>query len=40
MRGRVAQLRRWPDGLQAAVEAKEGIDTTEGEVLGTITVQA
>ena len=24
-RGRVAQLRRWPDGLQAAVEAKEGL---------------
>jgi preprotein translocase subunit SecA len=40
-RGRVAQRRRWPDGLQAAVEAKEGLDTTaEGEVLGTITVQA
>ena len=41
MRGRVAQRRRWPDGLQAAVEAKEGLDATaEGEVLGTITVQA
>ncbi|TDH57143.1 accessory Sec system translocase SecA2 [Mycobacterium eburneum] len=40
-RGRIAQLQRWPDGLQAAVEAKEGIDTTEtGEVLDTITVQA
>ncbi|KAA8968173.1 MAG: accessory Sec system translocase SecA2 [Mycobacterium sp.] len=40
-RGRVAQLQRWPDGLQAAVEAKEGIATTEtGEVLDTITVQA
>ncbi len=26
MRGRVAQRRRWPDGLQAAVEAKEGLD--------------
>src|SRR5690606_17126559 len=40
-RGRVAQRRRWPDGLQAAVEAKEGLDATaEGEVLGTITVQA
>ena len=34
MRGRVAQRRRWPDGLQAAVEAKEGLNTTdEGEVL-------
>ncbi|MEH1016031.1 accessory Sec system translocase SecA2 [Micromonospora sp. CPCC 206060] len=41
MRGRVAQRRRWPDGLQAAVEAKEGLDATaEGEVLGTISVQA
>jgi preprotein translocase subunit SecA len=41
MRGRVAQRRRWPDGLQAAVEAKEGITATaEGEVLNTITVQA
>jgi preprotein translocase subunit SecA len=40
-RGRVAQRRRWPDGLQAAVEAKEGLNATaEGEVLGTITVQA
>jgi preprotein translocase subunit SecA len=40
-RGRIAQLQRWPDGLQAAVEAKEGIATTEtGEVLDTITVQA
>ncbi|NHW87792.1 accessory Sec system translocase SecA2, partial [Escherichia coli] len=41
MRGRVAQRRRWPDGLQAAVEAKEGLDASaEGEVLGTIAVQA
>ncbi len=40
MRGRVAQRRRWPDGLHAAVEAKEGIDASaEGEVLGTITIQ-
>jgi preprotein translocase subunit SecA len=40
-RGRIASLQRWPDGLQAAVEAKEGIDITEtGEVLDTITVQA
>jgi preprotein translocase subunit SecA len=40
-RGRIAQLQRWPDGLQAAVEAKEGIETTDtGEVLDTITVQA
>jgi preprotein translocase subunit SecA len=41
MRGRVAQRRRWPDGLQAAVEAKEGLSATaEGEVLNTCTVQA
>ncbi len=40
-RGRIAALQRWPDGLQAAVEAKEGIEATEtGEVLDTITVQA
>jgi preprotein translocase subunit SecA len=40
-RGRVAQRRRWPDGLQAAVEAKEGLAATaEGEILGTITVQS
>jgi preprotein translocase subunit SecA len=40
-RGRVAQRRRWPDGLQAAVEAKEGLPpSAEGEVLGTITVHA
>lgn len=40
-RGRIAALQRWPDGLQAAVEAKEGIETTDtGEVLDTITVQA
>jgi preprotein translocase subunit SecA len=41
MRGRVAQRRRWPDGLHAAVEAKEGLDpSAEGEVLATITIQA
>jgi len=40
MRGRVAKRRRWPGGLQAAVEAKEGLETTEeGEILATITVQ-
>lgn len=40
-RGRVARRRRWPDGLQAAVEAKEGlVATDEGEILATITVQA
>jgi preprotein translocase subunit SecA len=39
-RGRVALLQRWPDGLQAAVEAKERLAPTEsGEVLDSITVQ-
>ncbi|MBV7295514.1 accessory Sec system translocase SecA2 [Corynebacterium sp. TAE3-ERU12] len=39
-RGRVADLQRWPDGLQAAVEAKEGLAVTEGgRVLDTLTIQ-
>lgn len=40
-RGRVADLQRWPDGLQAAVEAKEGLRRTDtGRILDSITVQA
>ena len=40
-RGRVARLQRWPDGLQAAVEAKEGLSgSRSGEILDSITVQA
>ncbi|HET6741285.1 MAG TPA: accessory Sec system translocase SecA2, partial [Kribbella sp.] len=40
-RGRVAKLQRWPDGLQAAVEAKEAVPVSDsGEVLDSITVQA
>ncbi|NDZ95606.1 accessory Sec system translocase SecA2 [Streptomyces sp. SID6673] len=40
-RGRVAQLQRWPDGVQAAVEIKEGLSQTDsGEVIDTMTVQA
>jgi preprotein translocase subunit SecA len=40
-RGRVALLQRWPDGLQAAVEAKEGVATSDsGEILDTITVES
>jgi preprotein translocase subunit SecA len=40
-RGRVAQLQRWPDGLQAAVEAKEAITASEtGEILDSITVES
>jgi preprotein translocase subunit SecA len=39
-RGRVALLQRWPDGLQAAVEAKEALPPSEkGEILDSITIQ-
>ncbi|WP_269938373.1 accessory Sec system translocase SecA2 [Arthrobacter sp. HY1533] len=39
-RGRVASLQRWPDGLQAAVETKEGLHRTEqGEVLDQLLVR-
>lgn len=39
-RGRIAELQRWPDGLHAAVEAKEGLTVTPpGVILDTITVQ-
>lgn len=38
--GRVAQNRRWPDGLQAAVEAKEGVALQpQGIIRGSITLQ-
>lgn len=38
-RGRVARLQRWPDGLHAAVEAKEGLAVSSpGLVLDSITV--
>jgi preprotein translocase subunit SecA len=40
-KGRVARLQRWPDGLHAAVEAKEGLIASDsGEILDSITVQA
>ena len=40
-RGRVADLQRWPDGLQAAVEAKEGLHVTDGgRILDQVTIQA
>ncbi len=40
-RGRVARRQRWPDGLHAAVEAKEGLAASEsGEILDSITVQS
>ncbi|WP_438432742.1 accessory Sec system translocase SecA2 [Gorillibacterium sp. sgz500922] len=38
--GRLAENRRWPDGLQAAVEAKEGLaPQSRGQMLGTIPLQ-
>jgi preprotein translocase subunit SecA len=38
--GRVADNRRWPHGIQPAVEAKEGLKVqVEGRVLGSIPVQ-
>ncbi len=40
-RGRVAMLQRWPDGLHAAVEAKEGLAASRsGEILDSITVKS
>jgi len=38
--GRVAENRRWPHGIQAAVEAKEGVEVQpEGRILGSIPIQ-
>ena len=38
--GRVADKRHWPDGLHAAVEAKEGLRlSSEGRILGQVTLQ-
>ena len=38
--GRVMDKRHWPDGLQAAVEAKENLSRkSEGRILGSITLQ-
>jgi preprotein translocase subunit SecA len=38
--GRVVTDRHWPDGLQAALEAKEGIERQpDGRILGSITLQ-
>jgi preprotein translocase subunit SecA len=40
-RGRVARRQRWPDGLHAAVEAKEGVTVSDGgEILDSITIQS
>jgi preprotein translocase subunit SecA len=39
-KGRIAQDRRWPAGLQSALEAKERVALkTQGRILGSITVQ-
>lgn len=39
-RGRVSHLQRWPDGLHAAVEAKERVAVSApGTILDTVTVQ-
>jgi len=38
--GRIADKRRWPDGLQAAIEAKENIAVqSKGNILNSITLQ-
>jgi preprotein translocase subunit SecA len=38
--GRVVPDRHWPDGLQAAIEAKEGIERRpDGRILGSMTLQ-
>jgi preprotein translocase subunit SecA len=38
--GRVVTDRHWPDGLQAALEAKEGLERqSDGRILGSITLQ-
>ncbi|MBS1877634.1 MAG: accessory Sec system translocase SecA2 [Acidobacteria bacterium] len=40
-KGRVAQDRRWPAGLQTALEAKEGLPLRkQGRILGSITLQS
>ena len=38
--GRIAEKRRWPDGMQSALESKEGLPVKrEGQTLGSITLQ-
>jgi preprotein translocase subunit SecA len=38
--GRVVEDRHWPDGLQAALEAKEGLERrSDGRILGSMTLQ-
>lgn len=39
-RGRISHMHRWPDGLHAAIEAKEGLPVTApGIVLDSLTIQ-
>jgi preprotein translocase subunit SecA len=39
-KGRIAENRRWPAGLQSAIEAKERVRLrTQGKILGSITIQ-
>jgi len=39
--GRVAENRRWPDGIQAALEAKEGLShKSKGRIMNQITLQS
>ena len=39
-KGRIAENRRWPAGLQSAIEAKERVPLkTQGRILGSVTVQ-
>lgn len=38
--GRIAEKRRWPDGMQSALQSKEGLPVKmEGQTLGSITLQ-
>ena len=40
-KGRIAENRRWPAGLQTAIEAREGLPLrSQGRILGSITLQA
>ncbi|MCC6364546.1 MAG: accessory Sec system translocase SecA2 [Bryobacterales bacterium] len=40
-KGRIADRRRWPAGLQTALEAKEGVELrAQGRILGSITLQS
>jgi preprotein translocase subunit SecA len=40
LKGRIVQERRWPAGLQTALEAKEGVRRqAQGRVLGSVTIE-